>query len=148
MKSFFCVCLQVTCSINLASLNQTGIVSSRASTPSVAQPGDASSVVRVWLSRVSPNVHLALQVLKLMSRVRTTLSAMLFWNVHPTIYLRMCFSIFASWDAFVFYLCLEKLFLCHLWPDLVVLEQYSHLNNGIKPSSTHRKIQKPLERKF
>ncbi|MEQ2161212.1 hypothetical protein GOODEAATRI_007470, partial [Goodea atripinnis] len=45
----------VTCSTNLASLNQTGTGSSKASIQSVAPPGDASSVARVWQSRAFPN---------------------------------------------------------------------------------------------
>lgn len=53
---------QATCSTNLASLNQTGTASSKASTPSAALPGDVSSVVRVWLSRASPNERLVVQV--------------------------------------------------------------------------------------
>lgn len=53
---------QATCSINLASLSQTGTVSNKALTQSVALPGDASSVARVWRSRASPNGRLAVQV--------------------------------------------------------------------------------------
>lgn len=52
---------QATCSTNLASQSQTGTVSSKASTPSVAPPGDASSVARVWLSRASLNARLVVQ---------------------------------------------------------------------------------------
>lgn len=52
---------QATYSTNLASPNQTGTGSSRALTQSVALLGDASNVVRVWLSRASLNEHLATQ---------------------------------------------------------------------------------------
>lgn len=52
---------QVTCSTNLASLSQTGTASSKALTQSVAQPGDASSVAKVWPSRASPNARLVIQ---------------------------------------------------------------------------------------
>lgn len=50
---------QATCFTNLASLSQTGTASSKVSTQSVAPPGDASSVARVWLSKASPNARLA-----------------------------------------------------------------------------------------
>lgn len=53
---------QATCSTNLELLSQTGTVSNKASTPSVALPGDASSVVKALLSRASPNGHHVVQV--------------------------------------------------------------------------------------
>lgn len=61
------VCFQVTSSISLESPSLTGTASSRASTPSVGQPGGGNSEARAWPSRASqgerrPRRRTALQV--------------------------------------------------------------------------------------